>query len=80
MFTAIHHFHRDHRAHCLRAIPIKILHNHCFQFPLGIIFIPREIEDRCDEKKMGGGGRGVNKVHFGLGENGECLLVEMLLL
>ena len=78
MFTAIHHFHRDHRAHCLRAIPIKILHNHCFQFPLGIIFIPREIEDRCYEKKMGGGG--VNKVHFGLGENGECLLVEMLLL
>ena len=77
MFTAIHHFHRDHRAHCLRAIPIKILHNHCFQFPLGIIFIPREIEDRCYEKKMGGGG---NKVHFGLGENGECLLVEMLLL
>ena len=78
MFTAIHHFHRHHRAHCLRAIPIKILHNHCFQFPLGIIFIPREIEDRCYEKKMGGGGG--NKVHFGLGENGECLLVEMLLL
>ena len=78
MFTAIHHFHRDHRVHCLRAIPIKILHNHCFQFPLGIIFIPREIEDRCYEKKMGGGG--VNKVHFVLGENGECLLVEMLLL
>ena len=78
MFTAIHHFHRDHRAHCLRAIPIKILHNHCFQFPLGIIFIPREIEDRCYEKKNGGGG--VKKGHFGLGENGECLLVEMLLL
>ena len=68
MFTAIHHFHRDHRAHCLRAIPIKILHNHCFQFPLGIIFIPREIEDRCYEKKMGGGG-GVNKTR--------CILVSV---
>ena len=84
MFTAIHHFHRDHRAHCLRAIPIKILHNHCFQFLLGIIFVPREIEDSGYEKKKKKGGKGwwwgVNKVHFGLGEIGECLLVEMLLL
>ena len=32
------------------------------------------------KKWVGGVGGGVNKVHFGLGENGECLLVEMLLL
>ena len=32
------------------------------------------------KKKLGRGGGGLNKVHFGLGENGECLLVEMLLL
>ena len=77
MFTAIHHFDRDHRAHCLRAIPIKILHNHCFQFPLGLYSSQEKSKTVEMKKKMG---RGVNKVHFGLGENGECLLVEMLLL
>ena len=38
---SIHHFHRDHDASCL---PLKILHNHWFQFPLGIRVVPREIE------------------------------------
>ena len=64
MFTAIHHFHRDHSAHCLRAVPTKILHNRCFQFLLGIIFVPREIEDNGYAKYFWG----VNKVHFGLGK------------
>ena len=80
MFTAIHHFHRDHRAHCLRAIPIKILHNHCFQFPLVLYSSQEKSKTVVMKKKWGGEGGGVNKVHFGLGENGECLLVEMLLL
>ena len=80
MFTAIHHFHRDHRAHCLRAIPIKILHNHCFQFSLVLYSSQEKSKTVVMKKKMGGGGGGVNKVHFGLGENGECLLVEKLLL
>ena len=34
----------------------KILHNHCFLFLLGITVVPIEI---------------LNKVHLGLGENGE---------
>ena len=47
--------------------------NHCSQFLLGITVAPREIEDSgyafffC----MGGGGGGVDKVHYGLCENGE---------
>ena len=36
----IHHFHIDHNVTCL---PPKILHNHCFQFLLGITVVPREI-------------------------------------
>ena len=56
MFTAIHHFRLDHSAHCLRAIPSKILNNHCFQFLLGIIFVPREIEDNGYAENLFGGG------------------------
>jgi len=37
-----YHFHRDYNAPCL---PPKILHNHCFQFLLGITVVPREIQD-----------------------------------
>jgi len=59
----IHHFHLDHNA--LHLLP-KILHSHCFQFFLGITVIPRE-----------GNGYakfwGVNKVHYGLCENGELV-------
>ena len=40
--TLIHHFHIDHNAPCL---PPRILHNHCFQFLLGITVVPREIQD-----------------------------------
>ena len=45
------------------------LHNHCFQFLLGITVIPSKIEDN-GYVKFGGGG-GVNKVHYGLCDNGE---------
>ena len=38
---SIHHFHVDYNVPCL---PHKILHNHCFQFLLGITIVPREIE------------------------------------
>ena len=48
------------------AYPPKILHNHCFQFLLGIIVVPREIKDNDYAKLLG-----VNKVHYGLCENGE---------
>ena len=55
----------DYNSPCLRP---KILHNHCFQFLLGITVVPREIEDNgqwlC--KILG-----LSKVHYGLCENGE---------
>ena len=49
-----------------RPPPPQILHNHCFQFLLGIAVLPREIEDDGYAKFWG-----VNKVHFGLCENCE---------
>ena len=58
-----HYFHIDHNAPCL---PPKILHNHCFQILQGITVVPREIENNGYEKFWG-----VNKVHYGLCENGE---------
>ena len=36
----------------------KRLHNHCFQFLMGIIDVPIEIEGNCCEKFCGGGGGG----------------------
>ena len=60
---SIHHFHTDHNAPCL---PPKILHNHCFQFLLGITVVPREIE-KNDYAKFSE----VNKVYFGPCEIGE---------
>ena len=45
------------------------LHNHGFQFLLGITVVPREIKDN-GYVKFGGGG-GVNNVHYGLFKNGE---------
>ena len=35
----------------------KRLHNHCFQFLMGIIAVPREIEDNCYAKFFLRGGR-----------------------
>ena len=46
--------------------PPKILQNHCFQFLLGITVVPKEIQDNGYAKFWG-----VNKVHYGLCENGE---------
>ena len=60
----IHYFHIDHHAPCL---PPKFLYDHCFQFVLGITVVPREIKDNGNAKFWG-----VNKVHYGLCENGEC--------
>ena len=47
--------------------PQKILHKHCFQFILGLTIVPREIENNAYAKLLG-----VNKVHYGQCENGEC--------
>ena len=44
----------------------KKLHNHCFQFLLGITVVLREIEDNGYAKFSG-----INKVHWDLCENGE---------
>ena len=46
------------------------LHNHCFQFLLGITVAPRDIEENgyANFSFLLGG---VNKVHYDLGENGE---------
>ena len=48
--------------------PLRILHNHCYQILQGITVVPREIENNGYAKF---GGRGLNKVHYGLCENGE---------
>ena len=47
-------------------LPLKILHNYCFQFLLGITVIPRKIQDNVYAKDWGGGrgGGGVSKVHY----------------
>ena len=55
--------------------PPKILHNHCFQFVLGITAVPKEIQDNGCANLWG-----VNKVHYGLCENGELLVLELVLL
>ena len=46
--------------------PLRILHNQCFQILQGITVVPREIENNGYAKFWG-----VNKVHYGLCENGE---------
>ena len=61
--SRIHYFHIDHNAPFL---PPKILYIRCFQFPLGITVVPREIQDDRYAKLWG-----VNKVHYGLCANGE---------
>ena len=62
-YPLIHYFHIDHSAPCLPPPPApQILHNHCFQFLLGITVVPREIQDNSLAKFLGG----VNKVHYGL--------------
>ena len=58
--SQIYHFHIDHNAPCLTP-PLQILHEHCFQFSWVL-----QIEDNGYAKILG-----VNKVHYGLCENGE---------
>ena len=67
---AIHYFHIDHNAPCL---PPNILHNHCLRFLLGRLKYPGEIENNGYAKFWG-----VNKMYYGLFENGE-LQKEVLL-
>ena len=55
--------------HLVLPHPAKIVHNHYFQFPLGIRIVLREIEGNSYAKLWG-----VNKVHFGLCENGENII------
>ena len=61
------------RLKCILFTP-QILYNHCYQFPLGIRVVPREIEDNGYAKFLG-----KNKVHYGLCEDIElyhlCLLL-----
>ena len=52
-------------------LPHKILDNHCFQFLLGITVVLREIEDNGHAFFFLGWGGGINKVHYGLCENGK---------
>ena len=58
--------------------PQKKKRNHCFQFPLGIIVVPREIED--SGYAIFFLWRGVNKVHYGLSRNGELIIEKRHLL
>ena len=78
LFTEMHrrsirYFPIDHNA---PSLPSKILHNYCFQFLLGNTVVPREIEDN-NRAFFGGGRGGVNKVHYGLCENGDILQLQM---
>ena len=50
--------------------PQKKVHNHCFQFLLGISVVPRDIKDNGYAKFWG-----VNKVHCGRCENGELCTI-----
>ena len=54
-------------------LPPQILHNHSFQFLLGITVVPREIENNGHAEFffLGGGGGGLTRVHYGLCEKGE---------
>ena len=61
----IYYFHIDRNAPCPTSPP-QILHNHCFQFLLGVTVVPREIIDNGYAKLWG-----VNKMHYGLCQNGE---------
>ena len=67
----IHHFHMDYNDSCLRP---KNLRNHCFQFLLSITVVPREIEDNGYAKFWV-----LNKIHYGLCENGELSRFSIIL-
>ena len=64
--TNIHgHFHIDQNAPCLP----NILRNHCFQFLLGIIVVPKEFEKTMVVQNLGGEGGG-----WGVGQE-SCIMV-----
>ena len=67
----IHHFYMDHND---PFFSLKILHNHCFQFLMGITVVAKEIEDNGYAKFWG-----LNKVHYGLCENGEISLFPIIM-
>ena len=50
----IHYFHIDHNAPCFipPPPPPRILHNHCFQFHLGITVVPTEIQCKVLRSKQ----------------------------
>ena len=60
---SILHFHIAHNA---PRLPAKFLHNYFSLFVLGNTVVPREIEDNGYAKFCG-----INKVQYGLCENGE---------
>ena len=46
--------------------PPEKFHNRCFQFPLGITVVSREIQDNGYAIFFFFGGGGLKKVHYGL--------------
>ena len=50
----------------------NIVHSHYFQFLLGITVVAREIEDTGYAKFLG-----VSKVHYGVGEKSEVLILRI---
>ena len=58
----------SHRPQCTLFYS-QILHNHCFQFLLGITVVPRETQDNGYVKFCR-----VNKVHYGMCECGEYIV------
>ena len=81
----IHYFHKDHNTPWFLPHPHPLLpppppptnfQNQCLQFLLDLTIIPREIEQNGYEFFLdgGGGGEGVNKVHYALCKNGELFL------
>ena len=59
----IHHFHIDHHHDHASFLPPKVLHNHRFQFLLGITVVPTKYKENSYAKIWG-----VNKVYYGLCE------------
>ena len=72
--TTIHHFHIDHKALCSPPPPLPPPKNICItivsNFSWGSVQSSQEKSRTMGEQNLGGGG-GVNKVHYGLRENGE---------
>ena len=61
----IRHLHISH------LIVFKTLHNLRFLFLMGITVVPTEIKEVCKIWGGGGGGKGANKVYYGICKTGE---------